>query len=163
EPHFLTKLAWSMPWLARYPIWRAKDAVRRLTEKCGRQNLIIVVANHFEPAWNRTVEGHNLKTQIARVQDWHKQARSIGNAIRDYDNTPFRHTNFYPAEQYHKALLDQLSEMQSEGLGEVEIHLHHGVEAPDTSANTLRVLEGFRDTLAEEHKCLSRRRPSDKP
>ena len=163
EPHFLTKLAWSLPWLTRYPIWRAKDAVRRLTERCGKQNLIFIVANHFEPGWNGTVDGHNLATQIARTKAWHKQARSIGSAIRDHDNTPFRHTNFYPAEQYYKSLLDQLSEMQSEGLGEVEVHLHHGVDAPDTAANTRRALEEFRDVLAEEHKCLSRRSRNDKP
>lgn len=46
--------------------------------------------------------------------------------------------------------------MQAEGLGDVEVHLHHGVEAPDTSANLRRVLVDFRDTLAERHNCLSR-------
>ena len=46
--------------------------------------------------------------------------------------------------------------MQAEGLGEVEIHLHHGVEKPDTAENLRKVLIEFRDCLAEEHKCLSR-------
>lgn len=163
EPHFLTKLAWSLPWLARYPLLSAMEAVRRLTDRCERQNLIFIVANHFEPAWNRTVAGHDLTTQIRRVKDWHKQARTIGDAICDYDNTPFRHTSFYPAEQYHRSLLDQLAALQSEGLGEVEVHLHHGVSSPDTAENTRRVLEEFRDILAEEHKCLSRQNASGKP
>jgi hypothetical protein len=53
-----------------------------------------------------------------------------------------------------------LSELQAEGFGEVEIHLHHGVDEPDTAENTRRVLEEFRDNLAEEHKCLSRESPA---
>ena len=46
--------------------------------------------------------------------------------------------------------------MQAEGLGEVEIHLHHGVEKPDTAENLRKALTEFRDFLAEEHNCLSR-------
>jgi hypothetical protein len=69
---------------------------------------------------------------------------------------PFRHTNFFPAEQYERPLLDMLAGLQADGYGEVEIHLHHGVERPDTAENTRRQLEEFRDTLAEDHKCLAR-------
>ncbi len=83
-------------------------------------------------------------------------ARATGEAVRDADGTKFRHSNFYPAEQYDPGLLDILSEMQAEGLGEVEVHLHHGVEKPDTAENLRRVLRDFRDRLAEEHRCLSR-------
>jgi len=86
-------------------------------------------------------------------------ARETGNALRDRDGMPFRHTNFYPAEQYDRPLLEMLSELQSEGFGEVEIHLHHGVDVPDSGENTRRILEEFRDTLAEEHKCLSKEEP----
>jgi hypothetical protein len=46
--------------------------------------------------------------------------------------------------------------MQAEGLGETEIHLHHGVEKPDTAENLRKTLIDFRDRLAEEHHCLSR-------
>jgi hypothetical protein len=53
--------------------------------------------------------------------------------------------------------------MQNEGLGEVEIHLHHGVEKPDTAENLRKQLVEFRDILAEEHKCLSRLDPDGKP
>ena len=95
-------------------------------------------------------------TQLARLDDWMRQARAIGRAVRDCDGTPFRHTYFYPAEQYHAPLLQKLAELQAEGLGEVEVHLHHGVDKPDSAANCRHVLERFRDVLAEEHRCLSR-------
>lgn len=83
-------------------------------------------------------------------------AREIGESVRDCDGMPFRHTNFYPAEQYYPSLLEKLAELQSEGFGEVEIHLHHGVEKPDNATNLRQALMTFRDLLAEEHRCLSR-------
>jgi hypothetical protein len=76
--------------------------------------------------------------------------------IRDFDNTPFRHTNFYPAEQYNFDLLGILAGLQSEGFGEVEVHLHHGVCRPDTPQNLRETLLDFVYTLAERHGCLSR-------
>lgn len=150
------KLARSLPWLLRYPFWRAGELVRRITEMTGTQHLIVGVANHFEPSYNLRGGGFGLDAQMARVEDWCEQARSIGEAIRDHDGTPFRHTNFYPGEQYYGPLLDQLAALQSEGFGEVEIHLHHGVDRPDDSENLRRALETFRDQLAHEHRCLSR-------
>jgi hypothetical protein len=56
-----------------------------------------------------------------------------------------------------------MSEMQAEGLGEVEVHLHHGVDKPDTADNLKTTLVDFRDTLAERHRCLSRMDDADTP
>jgi hypothetical protein len=94
--------------------------------------------------------------QMLRLKAYHKLARSIGEAVRDADGTKFRHTNFYPAEQYHPDILDIMAEMQAEGLGEVEVHLHHEGDQPDTAENVRHTLLEFRDTLATRHKCLSR-------
>lgn len=142
------KVKWSLPWLLRYPAWRAGEFVSRAKESSGQSHLIFVVANHFEPGLGPTA--------VSRVERWCHLARATGAAIRDHDGTPFRHTNFFPAEQYERPLLEMLSDLQAEGYGEVEIHLHHGVERPDTAENTRRQLETFRDVLAEEHKCLAR-------
>ncbi len=121
----LDKLAWSLPWLMRYPFWRAREfAGRRASaETSGPQHLIFVVANHFEPGWNEQGTTIDWNTQLSKLDRWCEQARSIGNAVRDADGTPFRHTNFYPAEQYHPRLLQRLAELQAEGFGEVEVHL----------------------------------------
>jgi hypothetical protein len=113
------------------------------------------VANHFEPSLGK--EG------LAELEAWCKLARVTGNAIRDHDDTPFRHTNFFPAEQYSFPVLEMMASLQADGFGEVEVHLHHGVERPDTAENTRRVLADFRDVLAEEHKCLSRETPGALP
>ncbi len=148
NPGTLRKLRWSLPWLVRYPGWRAKEFARRVRSREAFTHVIVVVANHYEPGLGEQA--------VKRVEDWWQQARRLGNAVRDHDGTPFRHTNFYPAEQYDRHLLELLAGMQSEGFGEVEVHLHHGIDQPDTAENTRRMLLDFRNILVEEHKCLSR-------
>jgi len=170
DPGRFTKFAWSLPWLVRYPFWRAKNIVNRMTDHSHPLHLIFVIANHFEPGYNE--EPNNPGTlgitlswdaQMSVLERWCKQARMAGETVTDSDGTPLRHTNFYPAEQYHRGLLDKLAELQSDGFGEVEIHLHHGVEAPDTAENLRRSLTEFRDILAEEHNCLSRFEGDERP
>lgn len=167
---FLERVLYNLPWLCRYPAWRLKELIRRVTENVEDPHLILIIANHFEPAYNEEPNhaggmGIPLSedAQIQRLEIWCEMARATGNAVRDHDGTPFRHTNFYPAEQYYKSLLNQLAALQAEGFGEVEIHLHHGVERPDTADNFRRVLTNFRDALVEEHKCLSRPKSGGPP
>lgn len=153
EPTFLEKLGANLPWLVRYPWSRATSLLERTAFE--HKHVIITIADHFEPGWSENgILDH--KTQIRRLKDYQTIARETGEAVRDADGTKFRHTNFYPAEQYHPEILEIMSEMQAEGLGEVEVHLHHGVEQPDTAEGLRTVLTEFRDTLAEKHKCLSR-------
>jgi hypothetical protein len=117
---------------------------------------VLVVANHFEPAWSAGGQWLDRATQAKRLDAWCEQATQTGRAVRDSDGVPFRHTYFYPAEQYHAPLLERLAELQRAGFGEVEVHLHHGDEQPDTATNLRCRLERFRDVLAERHHCLSR-------
>lgn len=153
ESTFLTRLKWNLPWLVRYPWDRAKSFLEQ--NAFESKHVIFTIANHFEPAWSANGPlGH--KDQIKQLAAYQKLACETGNSVRDADGTKFRHTNFYPAEQYHPEILERLAAMQSEGLGEVEVHLHHGVERPDTSENLKATLVEFRDTLAERHRCLSR-------
>lgn len=152
---FSNKLRWSLPWLVRYPFWRLNQVFRALGEESHATHVIFLVTNHFEPGIG--------ELGLKRVEEWCRLARDTGNSIRDHDSTPFRHTNFYPAEQYDKRLLELLSELQADGYGEVEIHLHHGVGSPDTPENTKSALIEFRDILAQEHKCLSREKSDATP
>jgi len=146
-------LKWNLPWLVRYPFERLANRLQQ--NAFEKKNIIFTIANHFEPSWS--ANGLlDLDRQLRRLDEWHAQARAIGETVRDADGTKFRHTNFYPAEQYFPEILDKMAELQAEGLGETEIHLHHGVEKPDTAENLRNVLLEFRDCLAEKHKLLSR-------
>lgn len=160
---FFYKLGTAIPWLMHYPLWKTKSVARRLALPEAPRHLIISIANHFEPSWNIQGENFELKIQEKRLDDWYKKAAAIGRAVKDSDGVPFSHTNFYPVEQYHESLLDKLAQMQDEGLGEVEIHLHHGVEHPDNSQNLRRSLIEARDILAEKHRLLSRMPDSEMP
>lgn len=158
-----SKLLWSLPCLMRYPTWRAQEMIQRATQPNQTPHLILIMANHFEPSWGNNGFGADAATQVKRLEEWNKEARLTGRVAQDCDGMPFRHTYYFPAEQYVPEVLDRLAGLQADGFGEVEIHLHHGLEKPDTPENLRRSLEEFRDILAYEHKCLSRFEDSDKP
>src|SRR5215510_16096776 len=85
-PGFFDKLKWSLPWLSRYPLWRAGALARQTMMRLralagdGRAHLILVVANHFEPAWDERTGKADLATQRARVDEWCEQARATGRS-----------------------------------------------------------------------------------
>lgn len=144
----------AMRWLPAY-VWQR--AAQRPPQ--GRRvHLVIAVADHFEPS---IVPGAPHGTyadrseQQRRLEWWCLEYPKAVEAWRDSEGRPFRQTYFYPAEQHDNELIDRLVEHCKEGWGEIEIHLHHGVEAPDTSENTRRQLLRFRDALAGQG-CLSR-------
>jgi hypothetical protein len=145
----------SLRWLPGYGWQRL---VRRASANgAGITHLIIAVADHFEPAIMSEATGGFAPPaeQERRLERWCREYPTAFGEWRDADGRPFRHTYFYPAEQYVPAQVDQLAAHCRAGWGEIEIHLHHGVEAPDTAARTRRLLTEFRDALAG-HGCLSR-------
>jgi hypothetical protein len=148
------KLKWSLPWLVRYPFWRSSKIVSARSPN-DFTHIVFVIANHFEPGVGKQAARH--------VERWCRLASHIGHSLRDHDGTSFRHTYFFPAEQYDATSIDLLSALQSEELGEIEVHLHHGVQQPDSVENTRHMIETFRDTLAHEHGCLSRENSTASP
>ncbi len=139
--------------MMRYPFERAANRLQQ--NAFEKKHIIFTIADHFEPSWS--ANGLlDLDSQLRRLDEWYEMARKTGDALRDADGTKFRHTNFYPAEQYDRRILEKMARLQAEGLGETEIHLHHGVEKPDTAENLRKVLTEFRDCLAQEHRLLSR-------
>jgi hypothetical protein len=122
-----------------------------------KTHLIIALADHFEPSILPGTTGSHAsrRVQEQRLDRWFTE---YPKAVRDWpdsDGRPFRHTYFYPAEQYDSRLIDGLADHCQEGWGEIEIHLHHGLEKPDTAVNTRRQLVEFREALATRG-CLSR-------
>ena len=146
---FVRSLQWAPPCL-----WQK---ITRRSEGVARPDLIVGLADHFEPAITpakgpqRAARGE----QERRLKRWCQEYPNLVNDGRDSDGRPFRHTYFYPAEQYDRDLIDRLAEHCFAGWGEIEIHLHHGQNGRDTSANTRRQIVEFRDALVS-HGCLSR-------
>src|SRR5262249_7800678 len=113
----------------------------------GPLHLIIAVADHFEPGivlgTGERQTYAEMDEQERRLERWCSMYPTTVTPYLDADGRPFRHTYFFPAEQYNKALLQRLSEHCQAGWGEIEIHLHHGVDGPDTAANTRKTIVEF--------------------
>jgi hypothetical protein len=140
---------------------------QRLTRRRPRSpvHLMITLADHFEPS---IVPENGLlrapyEEQERRLEFWRREYPRLADPWRDSDGRPFVHTYFCPAEQYDRSLIQQLAEHCHAGWGEIEIHLHHGILAPDTAENTRRQLVEFRNALALNHGCLSYLNGSDAP
>jgi hypothetical protein len=142
-----------LPWLPSY-IWQR--VVRRPADT-GPLHLVIGVADHFEPM--RLNKGSTSpvdhREQEERLRRWCREYPAAVDAWRDCEGQPLRHTYFYPAEEFSETLIDRLGEHCHAGWGEIEIHLHHGIEGPDSGENTARTIVKFRDALAARG-CLSR-------
>lgn len=155
-----SKIFHSFRWLPSYGWQRL---VRR-PSSIRPVHLLFAVADHFEPA---IVPGQPAAfaprdEQEQRLERWCREYPRAMDPWRDADGRPFRHTYFYPAEQYQKGLIDRLAEHCHAGWGELEIQLHHGVAAPDTAENTQQQLLEFRDALVR-HGCLSHWHGEDSP
>jgi hypothetical protein len=153
--------------LSRGARWLPDYAWQRLARRSrgGPVHLIFALADHFEPA---IVPGDGrarapYDEQERRLERWCREYPRLVDPWRDSDGRPFKHTYFYPAEQYDRGLMEQLAEHCHAGWGEVEVHLHHGTETPDTAENTRRQLLEFRDVLAHQHGCLSYLNGSESP
>ena len=149
--NFWSKLRYTLPWLPA----RAWQRWSRRVAQAGTMHLIIGLADHFEPA---IVPEHGAARASRHVQEqrldrWCREYPKLVNDYRDSDGRPFRHTYFYPAEQHDPGLIERLAEHCRAGWGELEIHLHHGLESPDTAENTRRQILAFRDALAAQG-CL---------
>ena len=149
----LERIRSTLPWL---PTYLRQRCVKR-TLKARPVHLIIALADHFEPSIEPGASGTYADRceQVRRLEKWCREYPGAVDAWRDDEGRPFRHTYFYPAEQYEETLIDRLVEHCHDGWGEIEIHLHHGVKTPDTRENTRRLLSEFRDAL-EARGCLSR-------
>lgn len=148
------------PWLPTYTWQRC---TKRLPD-IHPLHLIIGVADHFEPM-NRGDAPEipvNVLDQARRLEKWCHEYPTVMDRWRDEEGQPLRHTYFYPAEDCDLNLVDQLVEHCQMGWGEIEIHLHHGVQAPDTPENTAQTLVQFRDALACRG-CLSYEKGSGQP
>ena len=146
----LRKLSYAR-WLPCY----AWQRLTRHTER-GMVHLIFALADHFEPSIvpenGRARAPFSL--QDRRVKQWCSEYPRSVDRWRDHEGRPFVHTYFYPAEQYDRGLVDRLAEHCHGGWGELEVHLHHGMDGPDTAENTRQQLVEFRDALVLNHGSL---------
>ncbi|WP_241242134.1 hypothetical protein [Thalassotalea sp. G2M2-11] len=112
--------------------------------------------DHYEPMWGKNV---SYQQECDRVSRWHKEYPKVAMQFKDADGCYPKHSFFYPEEEYRKEHLDKITELCAQGLGEIEIHLHHH---NDTSENLRTTLERFTETLHENHGAFVRDKQTGK-
>jgi hypothetical protein len=155
----LQKIWSNIGWLPAY-IWQR--ATRNRGTATSPLHLIIAIADHFEPSMTHESRYADLREQERRLIAWCRNYPRMAGPWVDSDGYCLRHTYFYPAEQYNRDLVALLVEHCHDGWGEIEVHLHHGINEPDSAENTKRVLLEFRDYLAAQG-CLARLDEEERP
>jgi hypothetical protein len=135
---------WLLPYMFQAP--------GRWARRVGRPaHVLLCIADHFEPARG----GADRRLAEERLAPWILDYPRLFERFRDADGRPPRHTFFYPLEEYEPWALDALAGLCRRGFGEVEVHLHHDGETPDS----LRArLLGFKEVLNRGHGLLPRDR-----
>lgn len=143
----------------RYAKWLPAYAWQMLTRRTpkGKLHLIIALADHFEPSIvpDNGRARAPFSEQERRVEQWCSEYPNAISSWRDHDGRPLMHTYFYPAEQYDCGLVGRLAQHCHDGWGEIEVHLHHGTDAPASADETRGVLLTFLEALVHDHGCLS--------
>jgi hypothetical protein len=114
--------------------WLADAAGRALrAHPPGPRHLLFALCDHYEPLW------HNATREVGRerVRAWAERYPAAVRAFRDADGRPPRHSFFYPGEQYAPEFLEPLAGLVRQGLGEVEVHLHHDGDTAETLRRSL--------------------------
>jgi len=137
-----TLLRHSRIWLPGY----IKDRLTTLGRKPAKR-VWLLFADHYEPLWN----GADENTGVARVARWATRWPAIAAKFQDSGGRPPRYTFFYPEEEYRPRLLEPLERMVSEGIADVEVHLHHDGEGQQ---NFIDRINRFTGTLVSRHGFL---------
>lgn len=112
-------------WIAPY----LKNRVRRAMQPAKPTRAWVAITDHYEPLG----QGASLETALRRVGQWRdKWPRIAGSAPRDAADQCPQYSFFYPAEEYQRDILDGIAEMVRLGVGDVEVHLHHQDEQPES-------------------------------
>src|ERR1700730_12942863 len=129
-------------WLPGY----IKDRLATLGRKPARR-LWLLFADHYEPLWH----GASEDTGAERVARWATRWPAIAAKFQDSAGQPPRYTFFYPEEEYRPHLMEPLERMASQGIADVEVHLHHNGEGQQ---NFVDRISGFTETLFSRHGLL---------
>ena len=134
-------------------IWLVPYLRRKLrqpqTPPNGLVHILLAVTDHYEPRFNNV----SLEHERRRVNFWVKRLPQFASRHRDYHQRNYRHTFFFPEEEYREEHLDRLAALCRAGYGDVEIHLHHD---RDSAAGLTEKLTRFKHILHSRHGLLHR-------
>lgn len=131
-------------WLAPY----LKDRLRRAIRPTKPTRAWVAITDHYEPMGG----GASLQIALDRVGAWRDRwPRIAGDAPLDATNQTPQYSFFYPQEEYRREVVDVVTEIVNLGVGDVEVHLHHDNDHPDS---LIRKVEEYCRRLREDHGLL---------
>lgn len=134
-------------WLAPYLKNRLEHALNRTPPK----RLWVSLTDHWEPWGGKASE----ELATARVKAWTDHWPQIAwDAPPDSTGRPPCYTFFYPQEEYHPRTLSALEPLVADGIGDVEVHIHH---EHDTAETFREKIQHFCQQLRYEHNMLRER------
>lgn len=113
----------------------------------------VSICDHYEPLWLKP----DLEVARSRVALWAKRWPEVAKRHADSAGRHPVYTFFFPQEEYRPEFLDPLAKMTADGIGDVDIHIHHNCEGEQ---NFVDRMNGFIEVLTRQHGLL-RRRPED--
>lgn len=134
-------------WLGTYLAqrWSPADAVNKSTQE-GPIHILFCMVDHFEPI----SAGSTREQQCERMRQWLERYPILARKHLDSDGRPVQHTWFYPGEDYDPEYLDDLAQLCRQGIGEIELHFHHGHDTTESlRAKFLKAIAQF-----EKHGAL---------
>ena len=137
-------------WLGRWATQAVGQRLRSAAESRtlrGPRHLLFAFCDHYEPLWGRVSDAIGS----SRVRAWIEDYPRLCAEFRDAEGRPPRHTFFFPGEEYRPAWLEALGGIARQGLGEVELHLHH--DGDDTQGLRERLREYLESYQSHGHLC----------
>jgi hypothetical protein len=126
-----------------------RDRTRRLLQRPKTRRLWVAITDHYEPLCQKV----SMEVALRRVARWQDVWPRIADAApRDAKGNRPRYSFFYPQEEYKTELLNPLAEMTREGIGDVEVHIHHRDE---TAEGFIRKMSDFCRCLRNDHGLLN--------
>ncbi len=149
-------------WLAlkarHIDIWFLAYLRQRLQRKSSQnestRHVYFCLADHYEPYFG----GADRETARSLVERWINEYRRMAARHADSDGRQPQHSYFYPVEEYDEWVLDKLADICRDGLGDVDIHLHHD---NDTADNLAKTMNDFKALLHQRHGLLRRNESGD--
>jgi hypothetical protein len=134
-------------WLIPY----MRDRLRKRARAKKPKRAWVAITDHYEPLGM----GASVETGLARVAQWReKWPRIASDAPLDASGQCPQYSFFYPQEEYRRDVVDGIAEMVRLGVGDVEVHIHHHNETPDSFI--YKVTE-FCTRLTDHHGLLRQR------
>lgn len=124
--------------------WQLSSRRKAALRGDRKVHVLFCMCDHYEPGTGKV----SAEVGTRRVEDLLREYPLIADAHRDSHGNKPRRSWFYPPHYHQHGWLKSLVSLCERGYGEVELHLHHGKQEPDTSENLRATIKQCIDEYA---------------